>query len=126
MNLKLRFKNPATCLSLVTSAITFIYQVLGIFGIVPAVSQDMWIQLAGLVINILFTLGILVDPTTSGVKDSVQAQEYSSPRKTRYITEEELAQVYGIEVVDADTTSMDDEELDLSDVENVDAEKGGE
>lgn len=122
MNLKLRFKNPATCLAFVGAVVAFIYQVLGIIGIVPSITQDTWTDLAGLIINILVGLGILVDPTTSGVKDSVQAQEYSSPRKTRYITEEELAQVYGIEVVDAE----DDEELDLSDVENVDAEKGGE
>lgn len=116
MNLKLRFKNPATCITLLTTVITFIYQILGIFGIVPAVSQDMWIQLAGLVVNILAALGILVDPTTSGVKDSIQAQEYDAPRKVKYLDEAEMEAVYGLKVKDI---TKDEDTAQASDVAQV-------
>lgn len=81
MNLKLRFKNPATCLALIGAVVAFIYQILGIIGIVPSITQETWTDLAGLIINILVGLGILVDPTTSGVTDSQQARDYDKPRQ---------------------------------------------
>ena len=52
----------------------------GMVGVVPAVSQDQITQLIGLVVNILVALGIVVDPTTSGVTDSQQAMTYDKPK----------------------------------------------
>ena len=54
-------------------------QILGIIGIVPAVSQETIVQLAGAVINLLVLLGIVVDPTTDGIGDSDRARGYESP-----------------------------------------------
>lgn len=88
MNLILRLKNKATLAALIGAFITLIYQILGIFGIVPAVSQDMIVQFVGLALNILVGLGVLIDPTTRGIKDSEQAMTYNEPKKTEENTKE--------------------------------------
>lgn len=81
INWKLRLKNKATLMSLIACAIAFIYQFLGILDIVPSISQDDIKILAGLAINALVAVGIVVDPTTHGVGDSDNALEYDKPRK---------------------------------------------
>ena len=40
INWKLRLKNKATLLAIVTAVIALIYQILGMLGIVPAVSES--------------------------------------------------------------------------------------
>lgn len=80
MNLKLRLKNKATLLALVLAVVTCIYQVCGIIGVVPPVSEDTVTQLIGVLANLLVGLGVLVDPTTAGVTDSIQAMAYDTPR----------------------------------------------
>lgn len=81
INWKLRFQNKVTLTAIVLAVIALVYQVLGILNIVPAVSQDTIVQLAGAVINLLVLLGIVVDPTTHGVSDSERAMGYESPYK---------------------------------------------
>ena len=80
INWKLRLQNKATLAALIATIVAFVYQVLGIFGVVPAISQDMVITGAGIVLNILVAIGVVVDPTTSGVNDSSQAMTYENPR----------------------------------------------
>ena len=79
MNLKLRLKNKATLAALIAAAVAFIYQILGIVGVVPAVAQNDVIQNVGIVLNLLVALGILTDPTTAGVGDSARAMTYEKP-----------------------------------------------
>lgn len=79
MNLKVRFMNPAFIITFATAVIAFIYQILGFVGIVPPVAQDQIVQLVTLAVNILVTLGILVDPTTKGIADSNRAMNYEKP-----------------------------------------------
>ena len=81
INWKLRLKNKATLAAIVAAIIALVYQVLGLIGVVPAVSQDAVMQTASMVINLLVLLGIVVDPTTAGTSDSEQAMEYNEPRK---------------------------------------------
>ena len=81
INWKLRFQNKTTLTAIVLAVIALVYQVLGIFGIVPAVSQDTIVQFAGAVINLFVLLGIVVDPTTHGVADSERAMGYDTPHK---------------------------------------------
>lgn len=70
LNLKIRLKNKTFIITMMTTIIAFVYQMLAQFEIVPKVTQDQTIQVLMLVVNILAGLGILVDPTTDGVKDS--------------------------------------------------------
>ncbi|MBR9960805.1 phage holin [Anaerostipes sp. Marseille-Q3525] len=74
MNLKLRFKNKATLVALASALIAFIYQILGILGITAPITQDAVSQLVGIILNILVAVGVLVDPTTSGIGDSELAK----------------------------------------------------
>lgn len=78
---KLRLQNKATLIALVTALIAFVYQALGLVGIVPAISESQIVECAGMLINILAMLGIVTDPTTAGVSDSEQALTYSEPKK---------------------------------------------
>lgn len=80
INWKLRLKNKTTLLTLLLTVVAFIYQILGIFEIVPAISQDTVTQIVTLVINMLAMLGIIVDPTTKGISDSQQALGYEAPK----------------------------------------------
>lgn len=80
INLKLRLQNKATLAALIAAVIAFAYQLCGIFGVVPPVGQDAVVQAAGIILNLLVALGVLVDPTTQGVADSEQAMGYDEPR----------------------------------------------
>lgn len=81
INWKLRLQNKTTLLAIAAAGIALVYQILGLIGVVPAVSQGVVEQTASMVINLLVLLGIVVDPTTAGTSDSSQALEYDEPRK---------------------------------------------
>lgn len=80
INWKLRLKNKTTLITLCVAVISAVYSILAVFGIVTGVSQDEAVNLAYTVVNLLCVLGIVVDPTTAGVGDSVQAMEYEAPK----------------------------------------------
>lgn len=80
INWKLRIKNKTTLVAILSAVIGLIYQILGVFGIVAPISEEMLYKALGMAINLLVMLGIVVDPTTSGVSDSEKALEYSEPR----------------------------------------------
>lgn len=80
INWVLRLKNKATLTALIAATLAFGYQVAGIFGGVPPVSQDALAQAAMLLVNILVALGVVVDPTTAGISDSERAMNYTEPK----------------------------------------------
>lgn len=81
INWKVRFKNKLWLTTFIFTIIAFIYQVLGMFGIVPPVSENAITQVIGYIINILVAIGVVVDPTTSGVSDSELAMTYTEPKE---------------------------------------------
>lgn len=83
INWKLRFKNKTTLLAIVLSIISFIYYGLGLFGVIPPFEQEQIVKLATMAIDILLLLGIITDPTTDGVNDSIRALSYSEPYKDK-------------------------------------------
>ena len=76
INWKVRFKSKAFVVSFVTVVVTLVYQILSLLGITPALSESMVMNLITTVINALVMLGVLVDPTTKGIKDSDRAMTY--------------------------------------------------
>ena len=80
INWKLRFQNKTTLTAIILALVALVYQVLGLFGVVPKISQDELTTVIGMVINLLCLLGIVVDPTTDGVSDSARAFTYDAPR----------------------------------------------
>lgn len=75
LNLKIRLKNKTFVITTLTTIIAFVYQMLAQFEIVPKITQDQTIQVLMIIVNILAGLGILVDPTTDGVRDSERVLE---------------------------------------------------
>ena len=81
INWKLRLQNKTTLTTLILAIIAFVYQILGIFGIVPGIDQNTMVNTCGLIINLLVAVGIVVDPTTAGISDSTKALEYTEPKE---------------------------------------------
>ena len=81
INWKVRFKNKTWLVTFLLAVLAFIYQILGMFDIVPPVTQDMATQLVAAVVNILVAFGVVIDPTTVGASDSEQALNYNEPKK---------------------------------------------
>ena len=79
INWKVRLKNKTWLLAFLGAIVTFTYQLLGMLGVVSPISEDMATQVIGLVVNLLVALGIVQDPTTTGISDSIQALNYDAP-----------------------------------------------
>lgn len=79
MNWKLRLLNKPVLIALIGALFTFIYQICEVLNIMPPVAHDQVLQIAGVLINVLVLLGIVVDPTTAGIKDSDRAMHYVKP-----------------------------------------------
>ena len=79
INWKVRIKNPVFWLTAVPAVLTMVYTILGLFGIVPTLSEDTLINALTAIISVLSALGVLVDPTTKGVQDSERAMNYDGP-----------------------------------------------
>lgn len=86
LNLKARLRNKAFVVIFATLIITFVYQILGMFDIVPSVSENDAMKIMSLFVNFLAGLGVLVDPTTPGVNDSERALTYYTDADVRDIT----------------------------------------
>ena len=81
INWKVRFKNKTWLVTFLLAVLAFVYQILGMFDVVPPVTQDMATQLIAAVINILVAVAVVIDPTTNGVSDSIRAMTYNEPKK---------------------------------------------
>ena len=81
INFKLRLQNKTTLITMVLAAISFIYMILEVVGIIPKFDQDTIIKIALGLIDLLALVGIVIDPTTAGVSDSARAMSYMSPYK---------------------------------------------
>lgn len=64
-----RLKNPVFLTSFAASLVAFGYTLLGLFEVVPTVSESDVMQLVTTAITALTAVGVLVNPTTSGVTD---------------------------------------------------------
>lgn len=81
INWKVRFKNKTWLITFLITILAFIYQILGMFDIVPPITQDMATQLITIIINMLVAIGVVIDPTTAGTSDSEDALKYQEPKK---------------------------------------------
>ena len=79
INWKVRFRNPVWVTSLVALIISTTYQILAMFEIAPALTEDAIMQIVSGVVQLLTLVGVMIDPTTKGVGDSDRAMEYEEP-----------------------------------------------
>ena len=83
INWKVRFKNKVWLGSFLSLVIGFIYSLLALFDVFPAVTQNLVVQLLNQVLTFLGLIGVIVDPTTAGLEDSNRAMRYEEPWEDR-------------------------------------------
>ena len=79
INWKIRFKNKVWLSSFIALLVSFVFDLLGMFDVFPAVSESMVMQLANIVLMVLGAVGVVSDPTTPGIEDSERAMQYVAP-----------------------------------------------
>lgn len=79
INWQVRIKNPVFWLTIIPATAAFVYALLGAFGIVLPISEDVLVNALVAIVTALSTLGVLVDPTTKGASDSERAMSYTEP-----------------------------------------------
>ena len=83
INWKVRLKNKTWLLAFAGAIVAFVYQILGMLGVVAPIAEDNVTQVIGLLVNLLVALGIVQDPTTAGMSDSNEALSYNEPKKEK-------------------------------------------
>lgn len=81
INWKVRFRHKSFWISLIALISVFLNQIASIFNVDITIMSKQLTDIAETVLMIFVFLGIVVDPTTHGIKDSDQALTYSAPRK---------------------------------------------
>lgn len=81
INWAVRFRNKTFLASLLALVVAFAFDLLGLLGTAPAVTEDAAMNAIDAVLTVLGMLGVLIDPTTAGVGDSKQAMAYTEPKK---------------------------------------------
>ncbi|RUL56917.1 MULTISPECIES: phage holin [Lysinibacillus] len=81
INWKVRLRHRQFWIALVSALALLANQVAAIFGVDVTIISSQIQQTLETVLMILALLGVIIDPTTSGMKDSNQALTYKKPRK---------------------------------------------
>ena len=79
INWKVRFQNKVWLGSFFSLIVGFVYSLLALFDVFPAVTQSLVVQLLNQVLTFLGLIGVIVDPTTVGIGDSERAMGYETP-----------------------------------------------
>lgn len=79
LNWKVRFKNKVWLGSFLSLMVGFIYSMLALFDVFPAVTQNTIGQILNQILTFLGLIGVIVDPTTAGIGDSDRAMTYEEP-----------------------------------------------
>lgn len=81
LNWKVRFKNKVFLTSFISLIVGFVYSMLGLFDIFPAITKNSILLIVDQVLTFLGLIGVIVDPTTAGLGDSERAMSYEEPWK---------------------------------------------
>ena len=79
LNWKVRFKNRVWLGSFCSLIVGFVYSLLALFDVFPAVTQNLVVQLLNQILTFLGRIGVIVEPTTAGLGDSERAMGYEEP-----------------------------------------------
>lgn len=83
INWNVRFKNKNFWLAVIPAVLLLIQTVAAVFGYTLDVGDigNRLIAVVNALFGVLVILGVVNDPTTAGMSDSKQAQNYITPRK---------------------------------------------
>lgn len=85
INWTVRIKNKAFWVTIIPAVLLLAQQICAMFGVelnIAGVSNQL-VSIVGTVFGILTLIGIVNDPTTSGMSDSKQAMTYETPKKDK-------------------------------------------
>lgn len=85
INWTVRIKNKAFWVTIIPAVLLLAQQICAMFGVelnIAGVSNQL-VSIVGTVFGILSLIGIVNDPTTSGMSDSKQAMTYEAPKKDK-------------------------------------------
>lgn len=80
INFKLRLKNGYTATGLLSALVIFLKEITGAFGLDLSTQIDQYASGVGAILAFLTAIGVIVDGTTKGAKDSGIVQTYAKPR----------------------------------------------
>lgn len=83
INWTVRMKNKIFWIAIIPAVLVLIKAVANVFGFTLELSsiESNLIDVVEAVFMVLGIVGIVADPTTSGISDSVQAMTYDNPKK---------------------------------------------
>lgn len=79
INWKVRLRNKTWLASMLALIVSFVYDLLAMMEVVPAISEDWLMSVIQTVLTLLTALGVVIDPTTAGAGDSDRAMLYDEP-----------------------------------------------
>lgn len=83
INWKVRFKNKMFVSALISAVFLIITNIQTVSVLLPSWCNE---SVAQGILAILTLGGVFIDPTTAGLYDSVQAMEYTEPKKDQEVT----------------------------------------
>ena len=75
INWRLRLKNKAWLAALAATVTAFAFNVMELLGITPLIGEETVINAISALMTLLAALGVIMDPTTPGVKDASDVLE---------------------------------------------------
>lgn len=81
INWKVRFKNKVFLTAFISLIVGFVYSMLALFDVYPAITQNTILGIIDQVLTFFGLIGVIVDPTTAGLGDSDRAMSYEEPWK---------------------------------------------
>ena len=88
INWKVRFKNKVWLTSFIALIVSFVFTLLAMFDVYPKVTQNTILQIVNQLLEFLALIGVIVDPTTTGLGDSQRALSYEEPWRDEESPEE--------------------------------------
>jgi len=79
LNWKVRFKNKVWLTSFLSLIVGFVFSMLSLFDVFPKVTENQVLNIVNQILTFLGLIGVVVDPTTSGLNDSNRAMQYQEP-----------------------------------------------
>lgn len=86
INWKLRLQNKVTLLAILGDIVAIVFSVISLVQTKDFTYESI-MHIISLVVEVLVLLGIVVDPTTKGLKDSSQAMTYEVPKSDAPVLE---------------------------------------
>ena len=75
INWALRLKNRAWLAALLATVTSFVFDLLALFGVTSPVGEENVLSAISALLTLLAALGVVIDPTTPGVRDADEVME---------------------------------------------------